>query len=250
LFRAVIPARYASARLPGKPLRLIAGKPMIQHVHERARASRAAEVWIATDDARIEVACRKFGARVAMTAATHASGTDRLAELAAREHWADEDIVVNVQGDEPLLPSALIDQVAALLVGRPDADIATLTTPIRSLAEFLDPNVVKAAISDDGTALYFSRAPIPWPRDGASGDIDSQTSFEGALRHIGLYAYRTQSLKRLASLPPSKLEQTEKLEQLRALENGMTIVTALSSQPAGPGVDTEEDLLQVFALIR
>lgn len=242
MFRAVIPARYASTRLPGKPLRSIGGKPMIQHVYERAQASGAAEVWIATDDARIESACRDFGARVTMTDPAHASGTDRIAEIALRERWSDEDIVVNVQGDEPLLPPQLIDRVAALLVAKPQAGIATLATPIHSLEEFLDPNAVKAVLDKHGLALYFSRAPIPWPRE-------DKTQYQGALRHLGLYAYRVSVLKHLTSLQPSTLEVREKLEQLRALEHGIEIAVGIVSEAPPPGVDTEEDLLRAERLI-
>jgi 3-deoxy-manno-octulosonate cytidylyltransferase (CMP-KDO synthetase) len=248
-FKVVIPARYASVRLPGKPLRLIAGKPMVQHVYEKAKASGATQVLVATEDARIEAACRKFGAEVAMTSAEHPSGTDRLAEVATRYGWKDEDIVVNVQGDEPLLPSSLVGQVAELLAGS-DAGIATLGVPIESVAEFLDPNAVKVAFTRAGRALYFSRAPIPWVRDGAPGGMGTQTRFDGALRHLGLYAYRVGVLKRLATLPPSLIEQTEKLEQLRALEHGIGIVigTAREHAPAA-SVDVEHDIAKVEALL-
>lgn len=245
MFKVVIPARYASTRLPGKPLREIAGKPMVQWVYERARASGADEICVATDDARIEAACRKFGAHAVLTSASHESGTDRIAEVAEREGWADSSIVVNVQGDEPLLPSALIRQAAELLGKHPLAGIGTLATPIRSLDEFLDPNVVKVACADDGRALYFSRAPIPWTRDGASAGLASQSRFDGALRHLGLYAYRVGVLKRLAALSPSALEQRERLEQLRALENGMVIAVGVAVEQPGPGVDTEQDLIEV-----
>jgi 3-deoxy-manno-octulosonate cytidylyltransferase (CMP-KDO synthetase) len=249
MFRAVIPARYASTRLPGKPLADIAGRPMIQHVHDRVIASGAAEVIIATDDARVEAACAAFGAEVEMTAASHVSGTDRLAEVAARRGWSDTDVVVNVQGDEPLLPPALVSQAAALLAADPGADIATLATPVGSLEEFLDPAVVKLVRRADGRALYFSRAPIPWDRDGAAGGIDTQTRFAGAWRHLGLYAYRVGSLRRLAAAPPSPLEVAEKLEQLRALHLGMAIVVGEAVERPGPGVDTPADLERVQALL-
>lgn len=249
MFRVVIPARFGSTRLPGKPLRMIDGKPMIAHVFERARSSGAIEVIVATDDARIEAACREFGARAMMTADTHQSGTDRIAEVAAHKRWHDEVIVVNVQGDEPWIPPALISQVAELLNEQPDADMATLVTPIESLAEFVDPNVVKVVARADGAALYFSRAPVPWPRDGAPAGLHTQTHFEGALRHIGIYAYRVKSLKRLTALPPSSLEETEKLEQLRALENGMTIALAVACERPAPGIDTEDDLARLIEWI-
>lgn len=245
MFKVVIPARHASTRLPGKPLREIAGKPMVQWVHERAQASGADEIWVATDDARIEAACRKFGARVMLTRAAHTSGTDRIAEVAERNGWADSSIVVNVQGDEPLLPPALIRQVAELLEAHPSAGIGTLATPITSLDEFVDANVVKVAYAADGRALYFSRAPIPWTRDGAPAGLPSQSRFDGSMRHLGLYAYRVGVLKRLAALPPSALEQRERLEQLRALEHGMAIAVARAVEEPGPGVDTEQDLIDV-----
>jgi 3-deoxy-manno-octulosonate cytidylyltransferase (CMP-KDO synthetase) len=242
MFRVVVPARYASTRLPGKPLRTIAGRPMVEHVWHRARDSGAAEVIIATDDARIEAACRAFGADVAMTDPGHPSGTDRLAEVAHVRGWETDDVVVNVQGDEPLLPSANVAQVAALLAGDAGADLATLATPIRTLHEFLDPNVVKAVVDGRGRALYFSRAPIPWVRDAAPAGLASQSSHDGALRHLGIYAYRVGALLRMAALPPSPLEQSERLEQLRALENGMRILLAVAVEVPGPGVDTEADL--------
>lgn len=242
MFRVVVPARFASTRLPGKPLRTIAGRPMVEHVWRRARDSGAAEVVIATDDARIESACREFGADVAMTSAEHPSGTDRLAEVARARGWHAGDVVVNVQGDEPLLPSANVAQVAALLAGDAGADLATLATPIAALHEFLDPNVVKVVADGRGRALYFSRAPIPWVRDAAPAGVASQSSYAGALRHLGIYAYRCAALLRMAALPPSPLEQAERLEQLRALENGMNIRVAVAVEVPGPGVDTEADL--------
>jgi 3-deoxy-manno-octulosonate cytidylyltransferase (CMP-KDO synthetase) len=249
MYRVVIPARFASVRLPGKPLLVIAGKPLLQWVHERARASGAAEVIVATDDPRIAAAAAAFGARVTLTAATHPSGTDRIAEVARVQRWDDADIVVNVQGDEPLMPAALIDQVAALLQQYPQADIATLCAPVPTLPAFLDPNVVKVIIDRHQRALYFSRAPIPWHRDGAPAGLASQTNHAGARRHIGLYAYRVSALRLLASLPPTPLEQAEKLEQLRALENGMEIRIAEASVTPGPDVNTPEDLQRVAALL-
>jgi 3-deoxy-manno-octulosonate cytidylyltransferase (CMP-KDO synthetase) len=250
MFRVVIPARYASARLPGKVLLDIGGKPMIQWVYERARASRAGEVLIATDDLLIVSAAHSFGAQTIMTASTHRSGTDRIAEVARLQGWADSDIVVNVQGDEPLIPAALIDQVGAVLESNPGAQIATLATPIRSLAEFMDPNAVKVVTDGEGRALYFSRAPIPWDRDGAVAGVVSQKSFSGARRHVGIYGYRVSGLLRLAALQPSPLEQKEKLEQLRALENGIDIRVADSVEPPGPDVNTAADLERVSALLR
>jgi 3-deoxy-manno-octulosonate cytidylyltransferase (CMP-KDO synthetase) len=249
MFRVVIPARFAATRLPGKPLAPLAGLPMIQHVHRLASRSGASEVVIATDDERIREACAAFGAAVEITAASHASGTDRIAELAARHAWADESVVVNVQADEPLLPPALIGQAAALLVADPDAGIATLCAPIASLDEYLDPNVVKVVVSTGGRALYFSRAPIPWNRDGAPAGLESQRQYRGSWRHIGIYAYRVSVLRRLAASAPSALEQCERLEQLRALELGVAIVIAAACEAPGPGVDTAADLQRIERLM-
>jgi 3-deoxy-manno-octulosonate cytidylyltransferase (CMP-KDO synthetase) len=246
-FRVVIPARYGSTRLPGKPLREIAGKPMIQHVYARALDSGASEVIIATDDERIARVCDGFGAVVCMTREDHQSGTDRIAEVAVRRKWSDDELVVNVQGDEPGMPSLLIDQVAGLLEGRPEAQIATLATAVGSIKEFMDPNAVKVVADKSGRALYFSRAPIPWARDSAPGGLMSQSSFEGAWRHLGLYAYRVGALCKIARAPASPLELKEKLEQLRAMEMGMTILVALAVRQPGQGVDTEEDLERLSA---
>src|SRR5690348_4707743 len=222
---------------------------MLQWVYERACASGARDVWIATDDAEIADAARAFGAVARMTSAAHASGTDRLAELAAIERWPEADIVVNVQGDEPLIPPAVIRQVAILLDSDPEAAIATLATPVESLAEFLDPNAVKVVTDSKGRALYFSRGPIPWNRDGAPEGLASQRIFAGARRHVGIYAYRVGALRRLASLAPTALEKSEKLEQLRALENGLVIRVADAEERPGPDVNTAQDLERVAALI-
>ncbi len=248
-FHVAIPARHGSTRLPGKVLAQIHGKPMLQWVYERALASGARDVRIATDDAGIAAAARAFGATARMTSATHASGTDRLAELAAIERWPDADIVVNVQGDEPLIPPSVMRQVAMLLESDPEAAIATLATPVESLAEFLDPNAVKVVADARGRALYFSRAPIPWSRDGAPAGWTSQSAFAGARRHVGIYAYRVGALRRLASLAPTALEKTEKLEQLRALENGLAIRVADAEERPGPDVNTAEDLERVAGLM-
>jgi 3-deoxy-manno-octulosonate cytidylyltransferase (CMP-KDO synthetase) len=248
-FTVVIPARYASQRLPGKPLALLHGRPLIWHVCECAKRSGAAAVIVATDDARIQSACREAGVEVEMTAASHSSGTDRIAEVAARRGWHDDEMVVNLQGDEPLMPPADIEQTAALLVAHPDAGMSTLCTPIHGLQEFLDPNVVKVVADGQGLALYFSRAPIPWNRDGAPAGLVSQQQYHGALRHIGLYGYRVAALKRLAATPPSELEQLEKLEQLRALSLGMRIAVDVARQVPGPSVDTPADLERVAALM-
>jgi len=248
-FHVAIPARHGSTRFPGKVLAPIRGKPMLQWVYERALSSGARDVLIATDDAAIAAAAGNFGAGARMTSGTHASGTDRLAELAAIERWPEADIVVNVQGDEPLIPPAIIRQVASLLDSDSEAAIATLATPVESLAEFLDPNAVKVVADAKGRALYFSRAPIPWNRDGAPAGFSSQRMFAGARRHIGMYAYRVGALRRLASLAPTTLEKLEKLEQLRALENGFLIRVADAEEQPGPDVNTPEDLERVAALI-
>ncbi len=249
MFRVVIPARYASLRLPGKALREIAGKPMLQWVYERACAAGAAEVLIATDDELILSAAHGFGAPALLTARTHASGTDRIAEVARARAWPAADIVVNVQGDEPLMPRALIQQVAALLTAHPQADIGTLATPVESLAELMDSNVVKVVSDAQGRALYFSRAPIPWNRDAAAAGPGSPRDFSGARRHIGLYAYRVGALLRLSALPLGQLEAREKLEQLRALEHGLSIQVAEALERPGPDVNTPADLERVAALL-
>ncbi len=248
MFKVVIPARYASARLPGKALLPLAGKPMVQWVYERACAAQADEVVIATDDERIAAVARAFARKVIMTESGHVSGTDRVAEVAGRLGWDDREIVVNAQGDEPLLPPQLLQQVAALLAQHAQADIATLATPIDNLADFLDPNVVKLVTDAEQRALYFSRAPIPWTRDGAPGGLHSQSQWQGARRHRGLYAYRVAALRRLASLPPSALELCEKLEQLRALEAGFDIRVADCAVQPGPDVNTPEDYARVGLL--
>ena len=245
-FKVVIPARYASARLPGKPLLDIAGRAMIEWVVASAASSGAEEVLVATDDARIAA---RVGARALMTQSSHQSGTDRIAEVARVRGWSERTIVVNVQGDEPQLPPVLISQVASLLEHHADADIATLCTPISSLHEFLDPSAVKVVTSEAGVALYFSRAAIPFDRDGASRGVASQSRFDGAYRHLGLYAYRVDALKRLSALPVSPLERIEKLEQLRALQAGMKIVVAVAAEPPPAGVDTPEDLERVRAAL-
>lgn len=250
MFRVVIPARYGSARLPGKVLLGIAGKPMIQWVYERACASRAHEVLIAADDPLIIGAAHSFGALALMTAATHASGTDRIAEVARLRSWSGSDIVVNVQADEPLIPPALIDQVAGVLESNADAGIATLAAPAGSLTELMDPNAVKVVTDVQGRALYFSRAPIPWDRDAAVTGFAAQGSFARARRHVGIYGYRVAALLRVAALAPAPLELCEKLEQLRALENGMQIHVADCVEPPGPDVNTMTDLERVSALLR
>ncbi|MFL6618606.1 MAG: 3-deoxy-manno-octulosonate cytidylyltransferase, partial [Povalibacter sp.] len=235
--------------LPAKAVLEIAGRPMIQWVISAAEKSAADQVLVATDDPRVaEIALDSKGMNVAvMTRSDHQSGTDRIAEVARLQNWDERTIVVNVQGDEPQLPSALIDQVAALLNRHTDADIATLCTPITSLHDFLDPNVVKVVTARGIDALYFSRAPIPWHRDGAPSGLSSQTSILGSQRHLGIYAYRVDALRKVTSMPPSDLEVIEKLEQLRALQAGMRIVVGVAVQMPGIGVDTLQDLERVRA---
>ncbi|MCB1621553.1 MAG: 3-deoxy-manno-octulosonate cytidylyltransferase [Thiothrix sp.] len=244
----VIPTRYASTRLPAKALRRIHGKPLVQHVYERALAAPGFEqVLIATDDERIQVVCEGFGAEVCMTAVSHESGSDRLAEVVRRQGWADERIVVNLQGDEPLTPVANLCQLAVNLDRHPEAMIATLATPLQSTHELADPNVVKVVRDHQGMALYFSRAPIPFQRD--AGRADSLDVSGYALRHLGMYAYRAAFLKAFSGLKPCVLEQLEKLEQLRALYYSYPVHVAIAREIPGPGVDTEADLQQVAALL-
>jgi len=241
-FRVVIPTRYTSTRLPGKPLLPIAGRPMIQHVHERSLECGASAVVIATDDERIRDVAEQFGADVCMTSSEHESGTARLGEVVGRMGWDADTVVVNVQGDEPLIAPALIRQVAADLAAHPDAAVATLAWPLDDDADLQDPNVVKVVLDRAGYALYFSRAPIPYARDGAAGGVA-----EG-LRHIGLYAYRAGFLAAYSRLPAAPLEQVEKLEQLRVLWNGLKIHVSIAVEMPGPGVDTPADLERVRRL--
>ncbi len=243
-FAVVIPARYASTRLPGKPLADIGGRPMIRHVWDRAIASGAERVVIATDDARIEGAVRAFGAEVCLTRADHRSGTDRIAEVADRFGWADDAIVVNLQGDEPAMPPALLCQVADDLAAHADAALATLGVPICDRAELFDPNVVKVVTDGAGWAVYFSRAPIPWHRDSFP---NAEALPEGVtfLRHLGLYAYRAGFLRQFVAWPPTPLETCESLEQLRALWYGSRVRLGMACEESGPGVDTADDLERV-----
>ena len=237
-FAVVIPSRYASIRLPGKALRLINGKPMLEHVYRRACESRASEVVIATDDERIAEAAEGFGALVCMTGDQHRSGTERIAEAVDLLDWPDARIVVNLQGDEPAMPAALIDQCAALLADS-DAELATLASPLLSEADFRNPNVVKVLCDSAGYAIYFSRATIPYPREPSG----LQTAIQSALHHHGIYANRCGVLRRLVAAEPSTAEITEQLEQLRALDLGMKIRVGVPDMRPGPGVDTEKDLI-------
>jgi len=249
-FKIAIPARYASTRLPGKPLRDIGGKPMLQHVYERARQSGADEVVVATDDERIAVVARGFGASVCMTSAAHSSGTDRLAEVAHTLNWNADTLVVNLQGDEPLMPPPLLRQVARNLDAHPDAMCATLCTPIKAAHELFDPHVVKVVMNAQGYAMYFSRAPIPWCRDDFNRDTLTLPPQSRHYRHLGLYAYRAGFLKTYGDLAACALEQAESLEQLRMLWHGVRIHVAEASEIPGPGVDTEQDLERVSLLLR
>ncbi|MGH8029711.1 MAG: 3-deoxy-manno-octulosonate cytidylyltransferase [Arenimonas sp.] len=246
-FIVAIPARYGASRLPGKPLRLINGEPMVLHVARRALEAGALEVVVATDDERIADAVRGQPLTVCMTRADHASGTDRLAECARTLDWPSDRIVVNLQGDEPFAPAEGIRAVARTLA-QSTAAMATLATPITDTDTWFDPNAVKVVRSAQGMALYFSRAPIPWQRDRFARD--RTTAAAGALRHIGIYAYRAGFLERFARLPPGVLEQFEALEQLRVLEAGHAIAVGLSPVPFPPGVDTEDDLARAELRMR
>ena len=250
-YTVIIPARYASTRLPGKPLLDIAGQPMIQHVWRRAGESQAQRVVIATDDQRIETACKRFDAEVCMTSPDHESGTDRLQEVVAKLGLADDDIVVNVQGDEPLLPATAIEQVADNLAAHPDAGIATLVEPIADIATVTNPNVVKAVLDQSGYALYFSRAPVPWCRDewGGSASANALPAGSQYWRHIGIYAYRVGFLHQFVRWPMGQLEGLERLEQLRALENGVRIHVAPAAVEIPGGVDTDADLAAVRKIL-
>lgn len=247
-FRIVIPARYASTRLPAKPLADICGKPMIVRVLERVRDAGASETWVATDHEGVRDAVQAAGGAVVMTRPDHPSGTDRLAEVALARGWADEDIVVNVQGDEPLIDPAIVAAVAEALAQDAEAAIATAAHAIHDPAEVFNPNVVKVVCDAAGRALYFSRAPIPWARDAWGGGERGLPAGLPVLRHVGLYAYRVGFLRRYAALAPSPLEHWEALEQLRALWHGHRIRVLELDQAPAAGVDTQEDLERVRAI--
>ena len=250
-FVVAIPARYAASRLPGKPLRLLGGEPLVAHVARRALAAGAREVWVAADDRRIVDVLRDSGVRVAMTSSTHASGSDRLAECADIAGWSDDTLVVNLQGDEPFAPAQGIRAVAETLAAS-GAQMATLATPVTEATALFDPNTVKLVRTATGTewgdALYFSRAPIPWHRDAFAQNRDSLPPGEW-LRHIGIYAYRASFLRKFAKMPPGRLETIESLEQLRVLEAGFRIAVALTPEEFPPGVDTPEDLARAEAYL-
>ena len=241
-FCVVIPARYAATRLPGKPLLDIAGKPMIQHVHERAQESGAEMVIIATDDARVQAAAKGFGARVCMTSSQHRSGTDRLAEVVDQLGLDDGQIVVNLQGDEPLMPPAVIHQVADNLAAKPTAGMATVCSRITTAAELFDPHAVKVVLDAEGMAVYFSRAAIPWDRDAFASTTEELPERSEHYRHIGLYAYRAGFLRQYVNWPSCHLEEMESLEQLRALWQGQRIHVAEAVETPPVGVDTMRDL--------
>lgn len=259
-FNAVIPARHASTRLPGKALLPIAGKPMVIRVAERAAQSGAQQIWIATDHHAIANVVHQHGFKACLTKDTHASGTDRIAEVVEQHGWPDDTIVVNVQGDEPLIPPALIRAVAEHLHNHPECAIATACHTIHDEASLRNPNIVKVVLDKNGNALYFSRAPIPWPREifgvqpSSEGRDDCPSSLRGevgrgelpqslpALRHIGIYAYRAGFLRAYSQLAPAAIEQFEALEQLRALYHGYKIGVAITEQAPPGGVDTEQDL--------
>jgi len=247
-FAIAIPARFGASRLPGKPLRLLGGEPLVRHVVRRALASGAAEVVLATDDTRIAAAVADLPVRVCMTRSDHASGSDRLAEVADQRGWPAELPVLNLQGDEPFVPvEALLATVTALVEG--GAPMATLATPITDSRDLFDPNVVKVVLDGQGRALYFSRAPIPWHRDRYVRERLGSPQ-PPCLRHIGLYAYRAGFLARFAALPPGRLEALEALEQLRVLEAGHAIAVALTPRGFPPGIDTEDDLIRAEAALR
>ena len=260
-FHVVIPARFSSTRLPGKPMLLIGGKPMVVRVAEQAAQSGAQQIWIATDHQPIVAAMHEHGFKACMTRADHPSGTDRIAEVVAQHNWPDDTIVVNVQGDEPLIPPQLITAVAQHLHDHPECAIATACHPVHDEASMRNPNIVKVVLDKEGNAMYFSRAPIPYPRDafkpfpsptGRDGDASSPRGEDGrgelpanmtVLRHIGIYAYRASFLRAYSQLAPTAIEQIEALEQLRALWHGYKIGVTITQDAPPSGVDTEADLL-------
>lgn len=247
-FKVVIPARFGSSRLPGKPLLDIAGRPMVAHVVERACQSGAEEVLIATDDERIAAAVQGMGAEVVMTSANHPSGTDRLQEVAQKKGWSDDTIIVNVQGDEPLIPPAVINQVARNIEASSAAGIATLAETLTSVEQLFNPNIVKLVRDVNDFALYFSRAPMPWARDAFAKDKTALPALDVYFRHLGIYAYRVGFLHAYVGWPPAVIEQVEALEQLRALYNGVKIHVGVAEVEIPQGVDTAEDLERIRAL--
>ena len=245
MFTVIIPSRFSSSRLPGKPLAMIAGKSMIQRVYEQASQSSASRVIVATDDSRIVDAVSSFGGEVCMTASEHVSGTDRLQEVCVQYNLHKDDIVVNVQGDEPLIPPAVIDQVARNLQQNPQAVVATLSEPIKSNGEFNNPNIVKVVKDKAQCALYFSRASIPYHRERKPFECDDANGEVLIQRHIGIYGYRVAALQEFVTWPVGTLESIEMLEQLRFLENGQKIHVEPSCEAVPGGIDTPEDLMRI-----
>ncbi|MDE0178578.1 MAG: 3-deoxy-manno-octulosonate cytidylyltransferase [Gammaproteobacteria bacterium] len=246
-YRVVIPARFGSTRLPGKPLVDIAGKPMIVRVVEQAMRSKATGVVVATDDSRVVDALRGSGAEAMLTRGDHRSGSDRVMEVVDAKGWPDDGIVVNVQGDEPLIPPVVIDQVAALIDD--ECEVATLSEPIAEPGDVFDPNIVKVVTDQHGRALYFSRAPIPWHRDTFGGRLPPRIG-SAWRRHIGIYAYSAGALRAFVSYPPSRLEELEALEQLRLMDHGHAIAVAEAEAPVPGGVDTPADADRVRDVLR
>lgn len=244
-FRVVVPARFASTRLPGKPLADICGRPMVVRVLERAQRSGASDIWVATDHEAVAEAVRAAGGQALMTRPDHASGTDRIAEVAATLGWGDDEVVVNVQGDEPLIDPELITATAEALVDDGEAAIATACHPLQSIDDAFNPNVVKVVCDRAGRALYFSRATIPWARDAFAASREALPADLPMSRHVGIYAYRCSFLRRYAGLSPAPIEQAESLEQLRALWHGFRIRVIVIDEAPAAGVDTAEDLARV-----
>ena len=249
-YKIVIPARFGSSRLPGKPLIELAGKPMVQHVYERALDTGASEIVIATDDQRIFEAAESFGAQVVMTSIDHENGTERIAEVASKLGWRDDDVVVNLQGDEPLIPKSLIELTAKGLLENPVAGMSSLCTSITSAHDAFDPNVVKAVLDNSGFAMYFSRASIPWDREGYKDETRSVTVISPVYRHIGMYGYRVSFLNEYVKMKPTALEQAECLEQLRALCYGVKIHMSVIDKAPGHGIDTPSDVARVEKLLQ
>ena len=245
----VIPARFASSRLPGKPLADIAGRPMVVRVAERAATTIADDVTVAVDDKRVQRAVSAAGFNAVLTDVEHTSGSDRTMEVARINRWHDDDILVNVQGDEPLIPIAVINRLVESMTSSHDLQMATVAEPLDSFSDFINPNVVKVVIDRNGCALYFSRSPIPWAREESSGADAKLPRQMQALKHLGIYAYRVSMLNAYVNWPQTELEQAEKLEQLRVLWYGVKIHTGISRVPIPPGIDTEKDLQRVIALI-
>ena len=248
-YKIVIPARYGSSRLPGKPLINLAGKPMIQHVYERALATGVSDIVIATDDERIRAVAAGFGAEVVMTSPDHENGTERIAEVARVKGWGDDAVIVNLQGDEPLIPQSLIELTAKGLIDHPQAGMSSVCTPLQHDEDAFNPNVVKVVLDREQFAMYFSRASIPWDRDTYKVSTEKMTSKMPVFRHIGMYGYRVSFLRQYTSMEPCVLETTESLEQLRALWYGVKIHMSVIAEAPGHGVDTDADVARVEALL-